>query len=726
MALHNWPHTKSASGVYRFGPFELDSAQLELRKDGLRLRLSASRLRLLELLVCRAGQLVTREEITSLLWQDSLTVDATNGINTAVNQLRRLLGDDSGSPQFIETVIGVGYRFIATVEPIGLPAPSLAETGDVSDSKTPRDQDQAPPASSQPRIPWGRTAWLTAGFLAVVCVSVAYLRSHSARSSAVPPAEWQPSAVTDTGDIEAADVSAEGNYVAYVRSTREGRSLWLKQLATGRVMMLASIGGDECPGIAFSPDGTYIYFVRKQTSEPTGALYRVPFLGGDPTRVLGGISGEPAISPDGTHVAFVRSTLETHGEDSIVTASVDGSHQQVLATYPAPGIHLDRVAWSRDGKSLVYPLQSQLMTIAADGSSTHPVPGPRWWEIDDVRALPQCCDLVVVGQLSSASRQQVFRLSVPGGQAERLTNDLANYELVRLNGNGSVLLATQDLVVSSLQIVTPGREAQLRIVSSDNRNQVGAGGLAWEQSGRILFTNYQGILMESDEDGTSVHPIAAGDISLSDPAGSPAGDFAVAARWSSDDESAIWRFDKAPGGARQLSEGKHDLQPSITPDGRWIVYSSVQDDHPVLRKVSAQGGPSTRLTDYNADHPAVSPDGRLIACSYVARPDGPTALAVLPITGGSPVQVYPLPEGAGPWWLVWTPDGKAVSFIRTMNDVSNIWKQPLAGGPPVPVTHFTSEKIFDFRWSRDGRLLLARGTETIDVILMQPFHSSDR
>ncbi len=504
-----------------------------------------------------------------------------------------------------------------------------------------------------------------------------------------------------------------------MRPAKEGRTLWLKQVSTGLVKQLASLGEDNCPGIVFSSDDTYIYFARKPASESSGALYRVPVLGGDAIRVLAGISGAPAISPDGRSFAFVRSTFGTHGEDSIVTTNIDGSNERVLVTYPAPGIHYNRVVWSEDGKSLVYPLQSQVMAIGANGSSPHPLPGPPWWEIDDIRVLPKCCGMVVVGQLNAASRRQLFMVSLPDGHVQAITHDLSNYKLVRINSDGSELLALQNVVVSSLQIVSPGHEAELRVLSPENQNEIGFGGLDWERSGKLLFTNEQGTLMESDEDGTALHSAAGNDTWISDPVASPAGDFLVAARRFHDNESAIWRFDQAHGGAKQLSEGRHDLQPSITPDGRWIVYSSVQDRQPVLKKVASDGGAAVKLTDYNADHPSISPDGRLIACYYVPRPNGTAAIAILPITGGPPMKVLPLPAGPAPWWLVWTPDGKTISFINTANGVDNIWKQPLAGGPAVPVTHFTAGKIFNFRWARNGRLLLARGSEAVDAILVR-------
>ena len=98
--------------IFQFGKYELDMGLQELRSRGIRLRVPASRLRLLVLFVTRKGDLLTREEIAACLWKDSQNIDVMSGINTAVNQLRAQLGDGPASPKFIETVVGVGYRFV--------------------------------------------------------------------------------------------------------------------------------------------------------------------------------------------------------------------------------------------------------------------------------------------------------------------------------------------------------------------------------------------------------------------------------------------------------------------------------------------------------------------------------------------------------------------------------------------------------------------------------------
>lgn len=110
----------------RFGAFELDTLARELRKHGVRLKLSEQPFRALKLLLERPGELVTREELQQRLWDADVFVDFERGINKAINRLREVLGDDAEQPKFIETLPQRGYRFIGEISPESAPAPSPA------------------------------------------------------------------------------------------------------------------------------------------------------------------------------------------------------------------------------------------------------------------------------------------------------------------------------------------------------------------------------------------------------------------------------------------------------------------------------------------------------------------------------------------------------------------------------------------------------------------------
>ena len=105
------------------------------------------------------------------------------------------------------------------------------------------------------------------------------------------------------------------------------------------------------------------------------------------------------------------------------------------------------------------------------------------------------------------------------------------------------------------------------------------------------------------------------------------------------------------------------------------------------------------------------------------EPATPWKLAVYPIEGGPPAKLFEIAStvrmGTG---LSWMPDGRNLIYVDTRNGISNIWSQSLDGGPPKQLTNFTSDLIFRFALSSDGRqLILARGTETRDVVLIKDF-----
>lgn len=101
---------------YRFGIFEVDSATGELRRNGVRVKLHSQPLQVLFMLLDRAGETLTREDICRELWPDGTFVDYEHGVNSAVNRLREALGDKASNPRFVETLARRGYRFLAPVE----------------------------------------------------------------------------------------------------------------------------------------------------------------------------------------------------------------------------------------------------------------------------------------------------------------------------------------------------------------------------------------------------------------------------------------------------------------------------------------------------------------------------------------------------------------------------------------------------------------------------------
>jgi TolB-like protein/DNA-binding winged helix-turn-helix (wHTH) protein/Tfp pilus assembly protein PilF len=150
----------------RFGVFDVDLNACELRKHGLRLKLSEQPFQILAILLERPGEVVTREELRSRLWPEDTFVDFDHGLNNAVMRLREALGDSSESPRFIETLPRRGYRFIAPVPEVGSPmtaAGAMSSPGDNTNTTVERleilSSDQQ--GRGQKVGTYARRKWLT-------------------------------------------------------------------------------------------------------------------------------------------------------------------------------------------------------------------------------------------------------------------------------------------------------------------------------------------------------------------------------------------------------------------------------------------------------------------------------------------------------------------------------------------------------------------------------------
>jgi TolB-like protein/DNA-binding winged helix-turn-helix (wHTH) protein len=139
---------ETPSLIFRFGPFEVKPRARELSKNGTPLRLRGHPFAILELLLNRAGEVVTREEIKQKLWLADTFVDFEHGLNTSIKKLRQALCDSATEPRYIETIPRLGYRFIAPVEATLKKPTAAVET--VEEEVSP---DPVPPAGARrPRL----------------------------------------------------------------------------------------------------------------------------------------------------------------------------------------------------------------------------------------------------------------------------------------------------------------------------------------------------------------------------------------------------------------------------------------------------------------------------------------------------------------------------------------------------------------------------------------------
>ena len=168
-----------------------------------------------------------------------------------------------------------------------------------------------------------------------------------------------------------------------------------------------------------------------------------------------------------------------------------------------------------------------------------------------------------------------------------------------------------------------------------------------------------------------------------------------------------------------LTAGVGESTPFVSPDGRWVYYTSYAAPSAAIERVPIEGGEGQGVPNTSAaGDPAVSPDGRLLAYDHYDDVNG-WRMALIPADGSEPPRVFDFHAFRGV--ARWTPDSRSLVYIDEKRP-GNLWRQPLAGGPPRPFASFGKEGVAYFDLSPDGRqLAVARGNLYSDAVLITNF-----
>jgi TolB-like protein/DNA-binding winged helix-turn-helix (wHTH) protein/Flp pilus assembly protein TadD len=257
------PENPQLAGRLRFGVFEVDLRAGELRKHGLKIRLQEQPFQVLVMLVERAGEVVTREELQKKLWSADTFVDFDHGLNKAINKVREAIGDSAESPRFLETVARRGYRFLAEVKVADADSARRAEIA--SQPQPGEKTDDRPEFAGERAMPRFRSpsfAWKALTFVLLLAVASAaswklYSWNHPYpvfRSLAVLPLESLSSdasqdyfadgmtdeLISDLGQISALRVISRTSVMAYKHARKPlpqiARELNVDVVAEGTVL----------------------------------------------------------------------------------------------------------------------------------------------------------------------------------------------------------------------------------------------------------------------------------------------------------------------------------------------------------------------------------------------------------------------------------------------------------------------------------------------------------
>jgi eukaryotic-like serine/threonine-protein kinase len=675
--------------------------------------------KVMQVLVCLAeanGDVVSKEKILDTVWPGVFVTE--DGLKRCISELRRAFGDDARNSSVIETISKGGYRLLFPVVPV------------IQSSTNAADDGGNQPQSEAPR---GRSSWVLKTSLVVVAIAVlavaaALPRWSSRRGLHLDLQNMHISKLTESGKASHSAISPDGRYVAYTEIDGDKQSLWVRHIATGGKVQLVPPDALALVFLTFSPDGNYLCFVRLSSTQTY--LYQIPVLGGPPRLITVDLDSPISFSPDGKQFAFMRG-YPVNGASTVVIANTDGSGERILATRKTPlQFELVGPTWSPDGK-----------TIAASGVGVDYSKGKRWWSIQVIsvadsssreiyntesvigrlRWLPEGKGLIAV--LSNVSwrpewRGQIWYVGYPAGDAHQLTNDLINYDscCLDLTRDASAITDVQNSLVSNLWIASAtALDRPTRITSGDPvvRRQ------AWMPNDKtIIYQTVKGDLYSIGRDGsaatllTDQHKIVRGP--------SICGDGRHVVFESSRDGSSIWRLEPDGSHPTRLTDGKLDHAPECSPDGKWIYHTSERSGRPTLWRIPIDGGKSTELTQEMIYDVLLSPSGRLVYYATFEVLGSPPRWVVISANGGKRVYSFERPTRFfGPSWA---PDERGLDYVSSGRGVDNIWRQPLDGGAPKQITHFTSGQIFGFAWSRNGKwLALARGEISRDVVVISDF-----
>ena len=598
--------------------------------------------------------------------------------------------------------------------------------------------------------------WNAVAILVIIAAFAGWMifHRHSEHEHASTSESFQEGMVitqlTSSGDIGATAISPDGKWLAYVQDRGGQQGIWVRQVGTGSTAQVLAPSKLNPDGLTFSRDGNYLYFNTRNQGEPIGHLQKMASLGGAPQHILDDIDSPITFSPDGSELAFVRDS-STDSSSTLVIAAADGSGQRTLATLSGfNSFSLNGPAWSPDGERIaagaiegeannyhwhIHLIDTKTGTIKHLGDDIWVNPRQLAW-------LPDGSGLVFASARkdSGALNSQLWFLSYPDGKPRRITNDLNLYFGAKVTADGSTLVTSQATLISRLWVAQAGAaalpESEGKAITSGIGRADGYLGIAWLPDGRIVQAYYASGkigLAISDSTGSASRDLPSGKGISSHP--SPCGDSGafVYSEQSAEGER-IFRASPDGGTSFAVTTDGIDSEPVCSPDGKWIVFRRHDDTDGELWRVPTDGGTPSRLNIKNAHYATFSLDGKWIAAGQRLDLQKPPKLIVFPSDGGEVRATYDLPAGAGPAGegspqLNWTADDRGLAYVVTQNGVSNIWVQsvnlssPDTHSAPRQLTHFNSDLIFGFMWSRDlKQLALARGRYATDVVEVSHFH----
>lgn len=587
----------SEPAVIRFGDFELDSRTRELRKNGVSVKVQDQPLLILQVLLERPGELITREELRNRLWPSGTFVDFDHSLNTAVKKLRDALDDDADAPRYIETLPRRGYRFLAPIAPVAVPV--------------------ATPAA---RSPYPLLAIVLLVLTGVAFVWVARPRPAPPQPRVVP--------VTTLAGVECwPEFSPDGRQMVFTWTGEKDNNydLYVKLIGEPNALRLTTHPNIELAA-AWSPDGSQIAFTRWL---PDGGLFLISPLGGAERKLADYLTNSKlSWHPNGKAIlisTYYDDTPKAQGGGAIILVPLGNTEQPRTILAPPPGKWFRDAVISPDARSLAYsscegPLDGRRCTILLTALTEEMAPtgepravAPTSSATFGIAWTPDS-EALVYSNIGDDGTAQIWRREIRGdAEPNRIHLAGNNVHQPAIDATGRRLAFSR--FNDHPHIWRLGADGKIApfITSSvrDHSPQYSPDGR------RIAFGSarheHMAVWVANADGSAPTQVTRLTNLFAGTPRWSPDGRFLAFDSATGDEAWKIWVVEASGNAPRQITSGPgDDAMPSWSPDGKWVYFGSKRSGRFEIWRVAPQGGEPQQVTR-NGGHAAFSsPDGKTI------------------------------------------------------------------------------------------------------------------
>ena len=641
------PSFPPTTKVVRFGLFELNLQEGELRKNGLRLKLLGQPLQILTILVRRRGEVVAREELRAELWPTDTFVDFDHGLNNAIQKIREVLGDSATNSQFIETVPRRGYRFLPSLE-VGPESAGISANGGMQADFNQGPVREAPGSKAeavetepaQVRRPGQRAglAWLCAVVALAVIAALLYFlelpKQAAIIHSQIAPPEGMGFSSTLGYNTTVPVISPDGKNLAFAASGPDNTSmLWVRPtdspqarplsgtehaygpfwspdsksigfFALGKlktvglnnenlIVVCSALGGPR--GGSWGPDGTILL-----ASGPRTPIFRVAAKGGLPSEVTKideskhGSHRWPFILPDGKHFVYlaVNFLVPMHDEDGIYYASLDGKENRLLLkTHRNAEYASGFLLFVRDGVLLAQPfdpasgkLHGEARSIAEKVAEDAPV----WKSVISVSPA----GMLAYAPAEAVHKTELMWFDQSGRQLGNVGAELKGqlYRSFRISPQGDRVAVGMETGLTDVWVATLGQRDLVRLTFQENSIMP-----VWSPDGKwIAFLSYTGRwkISRKASDGTGKEEDLLENSDATWPLSwCPDGTCLLYAKMANG-EYHLWTLPfVSTQKPLEVARTGDRTSATFSPDGRWIAYTSSETGKAEIYLTAFKHGP---------------------------------------------------------------------------------------------------------------------------------------